>query len=468
MLSTNHFSAINPNAIFLDLSENDRDKAWMEAQNYSNDSARWNAFLNNICLNQISKWLQEEFDTSAPEIEIWNVPSIWEIVNGAALSLGKIRIVIIPSEALDTQEFCVPQEWVDIESWVADYYLAVQILTDECQLCIWGFTTHSHLKKQGDYDSIDRTYTLEKHNFMQNVNAFLVALELCPEQKPFVNIQPKLSTAEAEQLLQQLSKPSPYSPRLEVDFEKWAALLENESWRQQLYERRVSQPVISPVKQIVNLSSWLQNVFEATWKSVEELKLSTRQEVHLAFRMEDSTEGGRQADAIKTLINQIKTSPSDHKRKQAALKLGEIARGNQEAIAALIDFIRTTKDEETRWQAAKSLWSIDPGNLAIGVKRGIDLGMQLGGNHVALLVGILEKADGKMAVLVEVSPMPNQRSLPAHLQLTVLDEKGEIFREAQARSGDIAIQLKFSGLRGEQFSVKVALDEANITEDFII
>ncbi len=464
MLSINNFSAINANATYLEFSENDRDKAWMEAQNYSNDSARWNAFLNNLCLNTISKWLQEEFDISAPEI--WNVPSIWEIVNGAALFFGKTRIVLIPSEALDTKEFCSPQEWVDIKSWVADYYLAVQILTDECQLCIWGFTTHSQLKNQGDYDPTDRTYTLERDDLMQDINAFLVALEMCAVEKATVKSVANLSTAEAEKLLQQLSKPSSYSPRLEVDFENWAALLENETWREQLYKRRISPPVIATVKPMVNLSSWLQNVFEAGWQTVEEL--FGTQEASLAFRMGNSTSSFRETDTIKTLINQINTSPIEHKRKQAAFKLGKIGAGNKEAIAALINLIRTTDDEETRWTAAESLWMIDPGNPAAGVRRGIDLGMQLAGNAIALLVGILEKAEGKMAVLLQVYAMRNQRSLPPNLQLIVLDDKGNIFRETQARSADAAIQLKFSGLQGEQFTVKVAFGEANITEDFII
>ena len=37
--------------------------------------------------------------------------------------------MLIPSEAIDDSELEVPQEWVDIPSWAADYYLAVQITT---------------------------------------------------------------------------------------------------------------------------------------------------------------------------------------------------------------------------------------------------------------------------------------------------------------------------------------------------
>jgi hypothetical protein len=40
--------------------------------------------------------------------------------------------------------------------------------------------------------------------------------------------------------------------------------------------------------------------------------------------------------------------------------------------------------------------------------------------------------------------------------------------EAQARSADNYIQLQFSGMPGEHFSVKVALGDASIIEDFVI
>lgn len=475
MISIAELSGTNSNPLCLEFSENDREQAWLQSQNYSNDAARWTAYLNHLCLNALSRWLQEETNLSAPSV--WGLPGTWEMVNGTALSLGKARIACIPSEAIDVEEFCVPQEWVDIPSWVADYYLAVQLVPDECYLRVWGFTTHSQLKNQGDYDPLDRTYTLEQDDLIQDINAFLVALELCTQQKVTVKPLPALSREEAENLLQQLSQPSPYSPRLEVEFERWAALMDKEIWRQQLYERRNQPPVIAPVKPTVNLSTWFESVFEAGWQTVEDL-FGTK-EARLAFVLR-SDRNLRKADTnnlvtINALIDQLKTSPSEHKRKQAALRLGEMGMSKaeslaeyKEAIAGLIHLIRTTKDEETRWIAAESLWKLDPGNPATGVKRGIDLGMQLAGHPLALLVGILEKSDGKVAVLLQVHPMKQQMYLPPNLQLLVLDEAGNTFREAQARSTDIAIQLKFSGSRGERFTVKVALGEANITEEFVI
>ncbi|PSO81051.1 MAG: hypothetical protein BRC41_15925 [Cyanobacteria bacterium QH_9_48_43] len=50
------------------------------------------------------------------------LPSFWEVVNGTAIALSGVRLVLIPSEAADLSELRVPQEWVDIPSWGGDYY----------------------------------------------------------------------------------------------------------------------------------------------------------------------------------------------------------------------------------------------------------------------------------------------------------------------------------------------------------
>ena len=50
----------------------------------------------------------------------------------------------------------------------------------------------------------------------------------------------------------------------------------------------------------------------------------------------------------------------------------------------------------------------------------------------------------------------------------MLDESGAIFLEAKARRADNYIQLQFSGSVGERFSVKVALGEVSMTENFVI
>jgi hypothetical protein len=105
-----------------------------------------------------------------------------------------------------------------------------------------------------------------------------------------------------------------------------------------------------------------------------------------------------------------------------------------------------------------------------GVSRAklIDLGMQLAGESVALVVELKPESDRKTNILLQVHPTGDRAFLPPLLQLTVLDETGLVFLEAQARNADNYIQLQFSGLRGEQFSVRVALGDVSVVEDFAI
>ena len=143
---------------------------------------------------------------------------------------------------------------------------------------------------------------------------------------------------------------------------------------------------------------------------------------------------------------------------------------------------------ETGWQTVESLLTPSEPDLAFsfrsapdlaiadfepspeGIRRAklIDLGMQLAGYPVALVVELQPESDNKTHILLQIHPTGEQVYLPPMLQLIVLDESGLVFLEAQARSADNYIQLQFSGLPGEKFSVKVALGDASVIEDFTI
>ncbi len=98
----------------------------------------------------------------------------------------------------------------------------------------------------------------------------------------------------------------------------------------------------------------------------------------------------------------------------------------------------------------------------------IDLGMQLAGHQIALVVELRPESEDKSGILLQVHPAGSHIFLPPLLQLIVLDETGNIFLEAKARRADNYIQLQFSGTAGERFSVKVALGEVSFTESFVI
>jgi hypothetical protein len=234
-----------PTQIWLEFSESAQIQAWQQSQSFSGPSSRWNTYLNQLCLNAVLPWLQEEYAAGA---RVWpNVPalpSFWEVVNGVAIAFNRTRLVLIPSETIDTSELRVPQEWIDIPSWVADYYLAVQVNPDDRWVRIWGYATHQQLKTTGTYDRCDRTYCFASDELIQDLNVLWVARQLCPEETTRIDVAPlaTLPLAQAENLLQRLGNPEITVPRLSVPFELWGALLEHGGFRQHLYERRQGLP----------------------------------------------------------------------------------------------------------------------------------------------------------------------------------------------------------------------------------
>jgi hypothetical protein len=115
------------------------------------------------------------------------------------------------------------------------------------------------------------------------------------------------------------------------------------------------------------------------------------------------------------------------------------------------------------------LGRIDPSNPAAGVDRGrlIDLGMEVAGHPVALIIKIRRESDEEVGVFLRVSPTGGQTYLPPNLELIVLNESGEVFDQAQARSADNRIQLEFSVEVRDRFRVKIALGETSHTEEFV-
>ena len=221
------------------------------------------------------------------------------------------------------------------------------------------------------------------------------------------------------------------------------------------------------------LSRWLQNIPDTHWQISWELPSLAI----VSRNATDSEEFNSHPDRIAALVKQIYQEEDEHQRQKAARQLGKIAVGDPDAIQALANLIRTTQDNETLWTAVESLWQIDPGNSTAGVRRVkiFDLGMQLAGEAVALAVALLPTSQRRVGVRLQVYPtnmqeknLTSPRYLPSGLKLILLSESGESLREVVARESDLYIQLKFSGQVSEKFSVRVALREASITEDFQI
>jgi hypothetical protein len=267
MIST----GFNPTQLWLEFSADERDRAWQQSQAMAIAGDRWTAYLNQLCLNTVLPWLRAEH---WPEARVWTsrqaLSSFWALVNGTAVTAGPIRLVLIPTEVIDLDELSIPQEWVDLPSWAADYYLTVQVEPDECWLRVGGYTTQARLKALARYDARDRTYRLDEVNLISDLNVLWQSRQVCPEEATRADIAaiPALALSQATPLIERLGNPALLTPRLEVPFTLWGALLEHGGWRQQLAERRQG------VVESRSLVQWLQSGIsalarQAGWEQLE-------------------------------------------------------------------------------------------------------------------------------------------------------------------------------------------------------
>lgn len=292
------FVFADPTQIWLEIPPNTRNESWQYSQSFSSPSSRWRTYLNRLCLDTFLSWLQEEYEPKA-KISFHRTAnaSIWEVVEGGAITMGDRRLILIPSEAIDDDELSVPQEWVDIPSWAGDYYLAVQVNPDDLMLRIWGWTTHVQLKEKGRYDGRDRTYALDRDDLIQDLSVLWLAREFCPDEATRAAIAPLpvLSAVQAENLIQRLGNLQKMTPRLEVPFSLWGALLENEQWREQLYRRRIGLKT----PPVARLGQWLSNLVEEGWQSLDALLPESEQ---LAWRYRQTRDSGEsQIEKVKRI-----------------------------------------------------------------------------------------------------------------------------------------------------------------------
>lgn len=224
-------------ATYLEIDPNLQTQAWQQ----NDGPSRWQAYLNQLCLDTVIPWLRGDHDLRAiPALGPPSLQSIWAVVTGTPIQVGSQKIVLIPTETSDLDELRVPQEWVDIPNWIADYYVAAQVNPDEGWVRIGGFTKHLQLKEQGTYDWCDRTYTLNDTDLTSDLNVLWLTQQFNPKEitQTAVNPLPKLSKTQADQLIQRLGNSDLITPRLAIPFEQWGSLIAHGGWRQRLAAQR--------------------------------------------------------------------------------------------------------------------------------------------------------------------------------------------------------------------------------------
>lgn len=451
-------STFNYDHLWLEFSNQEQDRAWKTAEECSRESTRWQAYLNALTVNVLLPWLEEMSPENPPRFcqAEETLPEIWEFVNGTAITLGKTRLVLIPQETDDLSEIAVPQEWMDIPSWAADYYLAVQINTEDNWLRCWGYSDYEQIKNHGEYSPISKSYCLENERLQEDLTLLLVTQQFCPYRKPYIPPLQELASSQTEELLTRSSQF--ITPRLALPFHQWGPLIAQNNLREQLYQRR--QPV--------SLTAWLEKNFQAAiqsgWQDLGSFFANNQLNLHPSLGMRSTP-----SEAIETLYNSL--NPEELKNASQALSRTQPSSSETpQAIAALTYTLETTQDEEARWAAAETLWLLDVNNPMVGIWQGkkIDLGIDIARHSLGLVVAILPKTDHSTSIFLRLYPLAENGTLPVNLKLQILDEAGEIFKEITSRNQDNVIQYKFWGQPGEQFQVSISLGAVKITETFVI
>ena len=393
--------------MLIEFEDNEQDRIWQQIQDaYYQPAPRWQAYINQLCLCGVIPLLLDQ-DAFSPEnydtLEMNGIP-------GVAVRLDADQFVLIPSEAIDQSELRVPQEWVDIPNWIGDYYLAVQINSEQGWAKLWGYTTHQALKQQGHYDDSDRTYSLGGDELMTNMTSLMVARELGLDSPTPVAVKPiePLPLAQVDALIQRLASPRVLMPRLEIPFDLWKALLANDEWRSRLNDALNVAPV--PTNEIADnttrLSQWFDPLLSCGW-----------------------IEQGWQT--LETLL------PS-------------------------------SSEWATVFRGTTSTDSVAP-EISMGKR----LTFEIEGDSIPLLLLMraVNEADGRVLIQVQLRPDNNgeqtAETLPEGIELGLLSPSGDVIQSLQGRSFDAFIQLKrFRLPANTQFSLRMQLGDEAVTEIF--
>ncbi|MEG4251864.1 DUF1822 family protein [Microcoleus sp. AT3-A2] len=208
----------------------------------------------------------------------------------------------------------------------------------------------------------------------------------------------------------------------------------------------------------INLRQWLVNVFTSDWQPFEAVfnpqpqssTLEIKNPVPSNFRnwLKDVVETGwhKIEQGKENLENLI----FPDKNPSFALRGGGHSRAESRSQSRQSNINRFPEADVTRAKL-------------------IDLGMRLGRTSVALLVAITEEDDRRIKVRIQLHPVVGQKFLPPELKLALVSDTGETLQQAESTAQSSLIQMKdFKVLPQTNFSVKVAIDNLSIQENFVV
>ncbi|MEM9117461.1 MAG: DUF1822 family protein [Cyanobacteria bacterium P01_F01_bin.56] len=292
----------NPRQLQLEIPAATQIAAWQLSQRLQVPGARWQVYLNQLCLRVCLNWFRSEFHVPLTTFPGVNAnPIQWELVTGSRIRLGDVQLVLIPTDMAGQDELLIPQEWVDIPDWVGDYYLAVTVSPEDTWLEIWGYTTYQQLQIAAQYDDWERSYRLDTVDLSCDIGALWsilehgLAMQAKESKQAEVSVLAEMSATQAEKLIEQLACPETVFPRSAMLFAQWGALLANAKWLKQLCDRR-----LAALEGRVTLSQHLQGIqgaIAAGWQAIEDVFGTEATQMAFAFR-QDAPAEGRQAKVI--------------------------------------------------------------------------------------------------------------------------------------------------------------------------
>jgi Protein of unknown function (DUF1822) len=102
----------------------------------------------------------------------------------------------------------------------------------------------------------------------------------------------------------------------------------------------------------------------------------------------------------------------------------------------------------------------------------IKLGNDANSEKILLIVEICPQSGGRTNILIQLRAVGSASELtsilPSGLKLAVMDSDETVFLEAQTQPQKNQMQLEFHGEVGETFSIRVLLEDSQVTEDFVI
>ncbi len=389
---------------------------------------RHQAYVDALCFYTFLPWFQADYDARARAwLPAAEQQALWGRVVGSAVLLGADqaidrparRLVLLPTETHDLAQIDIPQEWVDIPSWAADYFLMVYVEPEGTELTIYGYTTHRDVKTKGMHDPGDRTYVYNVSDLHLDLNAFWQIVQCCPDAitQGTIASLPVLNNAQIERLIEYLARPELAFALQTVPFEQYAALLSQSHERKRLAQQ------------------WLG----ALWPREEPILEQSKEQV-------DELAGSRWATSPCTYLRQwFQTVANDH------------------------------------WQSLESLGGAYACNPIAGVRKGvafpvsqirraklIDLVTDGGQQRVTLLIQLSQEPDARMGVLLQLYPEPGIAHLPADVSLTLRSQTEEILQSVQSSVSDDYLQLTRFRCRAEtSFLIEISLEGAVVIESFI-